>query len=856
LPACRVSRTEAIAQTSGKAEEKLSAAIQRFEQRLESVALQTQENAAERMRVETLAKVMPELEGCRAQIIDQTQNHVKQTLEAALSEFGQRLQTSAAQAQESVSERLKAETLSKLLPEMVARQVETIDQARERVKQTVELSLNDFQQKLQATASQTEDWAAERLRVETLAKLGPELEARQAEAINQAQNQVKQALEAALGEFEQRLRGTAAQAQQSASEQLRTETLAKLGPELEARQAEAINEAQNQVKQTLEAALGEFEQRLKTTATQAQESISERLSDQVLGRLTPQIEARHAEAIQQTNDRIGQNISSGLKSFQEELRTASAEVRQAAIERLSTEMLAGLAPQLETRQWEAVEQTQKRIADKLEASFREFEQRLQTASAQSEKVTIEKLGAKFLSTLAPELHSCQTGILEQTRGQTQQLLESALGEFRQQLRLAASQTQEATTEQLSAGILTRIVPQLEARQAETLDETRKQAQQTRDNSLSEFNALLQTVVAQARQTALEGLTAQLLGQLQPELESRQNAAVDQTQVRVQEALQAGLGDFDRSLKAAAGQAQQVALEKMISEAPVKLKPVFEDQQAGILGKIRGQMAVEIQEGVRSLREHVANQITECQKSADSLLQKPSELIQRYAEDTMAMLREEMIEQRNSAIESAKLEVRAMMRSTLNSLNEEASAFTGEFRDQIKSAWEGMKSRGLEELETLHKEAAEQHRESVLEHLQKDAEDLTHVAVGQFRAQSEEAIHEANNAINKQVGAAAFLLKDWMDQATTRLERCLDKVETRAETAFEAAQVRSLKLQMEMMERVHHESEEIALELHDRFQQAASALRGGLSRIPDEAPHAAGHDREEPKIPQASSRLER
>ena len=267
-------RTEAIGQISGMAEEKLNAAIQKFEQKLESVASNTRETAAEQIRVETLSKLAPELAARQAVAIDQAQSQVKQTLAVALIDFEQRLQTTAAQTQESVSERLKAETLSKLLPELVGRQVEAIDQTRERVRQTVEAAMSDFQQKLRDTATQSQNATAERLRVEALASLAPELESRQTQAIDQAQQQVKQTLEAAFVEFEQRLQATAAQAHQSASEQLKMEALASLAPELESRQTQAIDQAQQQVKHTLEAALVEFEQRLQATATQAHQSAS------------------------------------------------------------------------------------------------------------------------------------------------------------------------------------------------------------------------------------------------------------------------------------------------------------------------------------------------------------------------------------------------------------------------------------------------------------------------------------------------------------------------------------------------------------------------------------------------------
>ncbi|HUY15008.1 MAG TPA: hypothetical protein VMX16_15480, partial [Terriglobia bacterium] len=461
-------RGEAMGQISGMAEEKLNAAIQRFEQRLESLASKTQETAAEQMRVETLAKLTPELAARQAEAVDHTQSQVKLTLAAALAEFEQRLQTTATQAQESVSERLKAETLSKLLPELVGRQVEAIDQTRERVRQTVEVSLSDFQQRLRDTATQTQDAAAERVRVEALAKLAPELESRRALAIDQTQRQVKQTLEAALGEFEQRLQATATQAHQSASEQLRAEglaklapelesrralaidqtqrqvkqtleaalgefeqrlqatatqahqsasehlqaeALAKLAPELESRQALAIDQAQRQVKQTLEAALGEFEQRLQATATQAHQSASERLSEEILGRLTPQLEARHSEALQQTNDRVQRDLTNALSSFQEGLRTASAQAHQAAMERLSAGTMAGLSAQLESRQLEVVEQTQRQIADRFQSSLEEFEKRLQSAAAQTESVAVEGLRTEFIAALKPELELCQTDTL-------------------------------------------------------------------------------------------------------------------------------------------------------------------------------------------------------------------------------------------------------------------------------------------------------------------------------------------------------------------------------------------------------------------------------------------------------------
>ncbi|MGH9430519.1 MAG: hypothetical protein ACRD3T_03160 [Terriglobia bacterium] len=856
LPELVSRQVDTIEQARERVRQTVEVAVSEFQQRLQATVMQTQEEAAVQLRVNTLAKLTPELEARQAEVINQTQDRAKQSLEAALDEFEQRLQASAAQAQETAAGQTSAGVLAKLTPELEARQAEIISQTQDRAKQSLEAALDEFEQRLQASTAQAQQTASERMKAETLSKLLPELETHQTQTVGQAQERVRQTLEASLGEFERGLEIAAARVEEAATGRLTAEVLDKAAPQLEARHQTMLSQTQERAQQALAASLDEFERQLQTSASKAQEAASERLSREILDRLIPQLEARQSEAVQQTNERAKQDLSSAVKAFQEELQTVSTEARQAATGQWTAEMAAKLAPQLQARQWEAVEQTRKQINDQLHASFGEFEQRLQTAAAQTEEIAVEKLSTELLSTLAPELQACKTQTLEQTQGQVSQTLEAALGEFRQQLELAATQAQEGATEQLSAGILARLVPQLEARQAETVEEARSRIQQTLENSLSEFTPQLQAAAAQSRQAASERLTVEILSQLLPELESRQNAAVDQTQERVQETLQAGLGDFEQRLKVAAGQAQQAALEKLAEDTKIQLAPVLEAHQAEMLDRVRDQVTAEIHDGMRSLRTHVENEIAGCQKSADSLLQKPSELIRKYAEDTMAMLREEMIEQRNSAVESAKLEVRAMMRSTLTSLNEEATAFTGEFRGQIRSAWDGIKSRGLEELESLHKEATEQRRESVLQHLQKDAEDLTQVAVGQFRSHAEEAIREANDTVNKQVGAAAFLLKDWMDQATTRLERCLEKVETRAETAFEAAQARSLKTQMAMMERVHRQSEEIALELHDRFQEAASALRGGQRQIPEVAPRSGGDGGEEQKTSSSHSSLER
>jgi hypothetical protein len=855
LPELVASQVDSIEQARERVRQAVDSAVNDFQQRLQTTSTETRDRAASELEEFTLTKLAPQLEARQTEVITQAEDRVKQTVNTALGEFEQRLQTTAAQAQETASSQIGTEVLAKLAPQLEARQTEVITQAEDRVKQTVNTALGEFEQRLQSTAVQAQETASSQIGTEVLAKLTSQLEARQTEVITQAEDRVKQTVNTALGEFEQRLQSTAAQAQETASSQIGTEVLAKLAPQLEARQTEVITQAEDRVKQTVNTALGEFEQRLQSTADQAHESAAERLGTEVVDRLAPQFEARHHALAEQTEQRAQKAMETSLGDFERQLQARTEETQKAFTQRVAGEVTGRIVPQLEACQWEAVEQARRQIADHVQASFGDFERRLQSTGAQIKETSEKRLRAELLAALAPELQSCKVQALEQTQTQVSEALQCAMGEFRQQVQHAATEAEERVTEQLGEAIVAKFAPQLEACQAETLDATRNRVQQTLEDSLAEFSKQLAAVAEQSGQAASQRLEEQLLGRLMPELESRERSAVEHADQRVQESVQVRLNEFEQGLQAASGQAQHAALAKLVEETKKQLATVRAQEQAEILEVVRRQTAAAITAGIQSFRTHVANEVASCRKSADAMLQKPSELIRKYAEDTMAMLRDEMMDQRNAAVESAKLEVRAIMRSTLTSLTEEATAFTGEFRDQIRSAWDGMKSRGLEDLETLQKEAMEHQREWVLQRLQKDAEDLTQVAVGQFRSKSEEAIREANDAVNQRVGAAAFLLKDWMDQATSRLERSLETVEARVETAFESAQARSLRTQAVMMEKVNRQAEEIALELHDRFQQAASALRGAQRQRSQGAQQSSDAAGDEVRNLPARSRLD-
>ncbi|MGH9356621.1 MAG: hypothetical protein ACRD10_10875, partial [Terriglobia bacterium] len=88
------------------------------------------------------------------------------------------------------------------------------------------------------------------------------------------------------------------------------------------------------------------------------------------------------------------------------------------------------------------------------------------------------------------------------------------------------------------------------------------------------------------------------------------------------------------------------------------------------------------------------------------------------------------------------------------------------------------------------------------------------------------------AVNKQVGAAAFVVKDWVDQATQRMDGYLAKMESNSERALAAVEARSMDFSKVVMQKVEQESEALVTDLRRRIQSAALALTQGFAATED------------------------
>ena len=716
-----------------------------------------------------------------------------------------------------------------------------LDAARRRTREEVEQA----RQSLQEITEQLVNSAAE----DAVKRVSQNLESTTSEFSAEALRIAREQVLALAQEFRQEIRDS--------FQAVTADQLSSAAQQLQARQAKMIEEAQGHLSQILRVGLENFKGELQQGAQQFHETTLAGIAQEHAAQASQELDRQKAALGEQIQQGIQQAVASALEGFQAEISQSAETFRQNFVQELQQgaqqfreTTLASLAQSSQEldRQKATLDQQiqqgiQQAVASALEGfqaeisqsaeSFRQsFVQELQQGAQQFRETTLASIAQECAARASLELDRQKAETHEEIKEQVQRITRSALEGFQMQLRQSSESFRESATSTIVQQGTARAIVEIQARQEELVEQAKNQFQLVLRSSLQGLQAEINQVEQGFRDFALPALTQECIAKSTAALQSEESAVVERIQRQADLILHSATESCQAESERVARTLRESTLPKLAEECVARTAQALQTTQRDVVNQATGQMKNAMQSTLESFRHELRTTQQQFKDEAQALLKLPVEQINQHARDTLEITREELASLRSGSIDETHAQLAAITRATLESITAEAKAIAEEYRAQLRDIFDALKEKGVTAVEGSIREAVERSRESLLRQLQSDAEDLTTIAVTQFRNKADEAIREATEAVNKQVGAAAFVVKDWLDQANQRLDANLAKLETRSDTALQAIENRSRDVSRGILEKLQRESEVLIEDLRSRIGSAAEALAFRAHRTPD------------------------
>ena len=649
-----------------------------------------------------------------------------------------------------------------------------LDAARRRTREEVEQA----RQSLQEITEQLVNSAAE----DAVKRVSQNLESTTSEFSAEALRIAREQVLALAQEFRQEIRDS--------FQAVTADQLSSAAQQLQARQAKMIEEAQGHLSQILRVGLENFKGELQQGAQQFHETTLAGIAQEHAAQASQELDRQKAALDQQIQHGIQQAVASALEGFRAEISQSAESFRQS------------------------------------------FIQELQQGAQQFRETTLASIAQECAARASLELDRQKAETHEEIKEQVQRITRSALEGFQMQLQQSSESFRESATSTIVQQGTARAIVEIQARQEELVEQAKNQFQLVLRSSLQGLQAEINQVEQGFRDFALPALTQECIAKSTAALQSEESAVVERIQRQADLILHSATESCQAESERVARTLRESTLPKLAEECVARTAQALQTTQRDVVNQATGQMKNAMQSTLESFRHELRTTQQQFKDEAQALLKLPVEQINQHARDTLEITREELASLRSGSIDETHAQLAAITRATLESITAEAKAIAEEYRAQLRDTFDALKEKGVTAVEGSIREAVERSRESLLRQLQSDAEDLTTIAVTQFRNKADEAIREATEAVNKQVGAAAFVVKDWLDQANQRLDANLAKLETRSDTALQAIENRSRDVSRGILEKLQRESEVLIEDLRSRIGSAAEALAFRAHRTPD------------------------
>ena len=845
--------------------------VEQARQSLQEITEQLVNSAAE----DAVKRVSQNLESTTSEFSAEALRIAREQVLALAQEFRQEIRDSF--------QAVTADQLSSAAQQLQARQAKMIEEAQGHLSQILRVGLENFKGELQQGAQQFHETTLAGIAQEHAAQASQELDRQKAALDQQIQHGIQQAVASALEGFQAEISQSAESFRQNfvhelqqGAQQFRETTLAGISQEHAALASQELNrqkaaldqQIQQGIQQAVASALEGFRAEISQSAENFRESFVQELQQfretalASLAQSSQELDRQKAALDEQIQQGIQQAVASALEGFQAEISQSAESFRQSFIQELQqgaqqfrettlagiAQEHAALASQELDRQKAALDQQiqqgiQQAVASALEGfraeisqsaeSFRQsFVQELQQGAQQFRETTLASIAQECAARASLELDRQKAETHEEIKEQVQRITRSALEGFQMQLQQSSESFRESATSTIVQQGTARAIVEIQARQEELVEQAKNQFQLVLRSSLQGLQAEINQVEQGFRDFALPALTQECIAKSTAALQSEESAVVERIQRQADLILHSATESCQAESERVARTLRESTLPKLAEECVARTAQALQTTQRDVVNQATGQMKNAMQSTLESFRHELRTTQQQFKDEAQALLKLPVEQINQHARDTLEITREELASLRSGSIDETHAQLAAITRATLESITAEAKAIAEEYRAQLRDTFDALKEKGVTAVEGSIREAVERSRESLLRQLQSDAEDLTTIAVTQFRNKADEAIREATEAVNKQVGAAAFVVKDWLDQANQRLDANLAKLETRSDTALQAIENRSRDVSRGILEKLQRESEVLIEDLRSRIGSAAEALAFRAHRTPD------------------------
>jgi len=267
-------------------------------------------------------------------------------------------------------------------------------------------------------------------------------------------------------------------------------------------------------------------------------------------------------------------------------------------------------------------------------------------------------------------------------------------------------------------------------------------------------------------------------------------------------------ELEKSLRQEQQRATQEAVaevKKAAGEALREAKAQFHNQAEDFLELFDHQL---LTSGEKNL-EQVRTQFAELGKSAADHLNQAAQA--RQAE------RARLEAHAKQVLEETRGQVAGMAEATVTSLGKAVQEATVEYRVQLHKTLDESVTHSALDLENYFNSLLEGRRDSILKEINKQAEDGTAQVVSELKGRTEAAAKEANDQVLRQVGLATLVLKDWGDQAASRLEASFQK-------SLESFRREVDNVARRTADEQRKQSSQIASDFLGRLEKAANILR--------------------------------
>ncbi|PYV19857.1 MAG: hypothetical protein DMG21_00085, partial [Acidobacteria bacterium] len=494
-------------------------------------------------------------------------------------------------------------------------------------------------------------------------------------------------------------------------------------------------------------------------------------------RLNREADAAASKSLDEARRRLEEEARRSAEAFRETAATVA--------NRVLDEQLAGVAPMLDT----LVASSAGRVKDVIDKKVEELEPEFKAASGGA----VEKVAASYLERASQAVDEKVGAALNRLHV----TLDEALGKRLEEIRREGS----------------RVASEFKAASAQAGEESAKALAKQSADAVAPV-----TAATDAGRGKLQATVKDLEGDLEGKMTDFRRQMGDSSGVAL-DGFRNYLGDIARSFEEQleisardhqARAAEQTAgdMKKFAADTLDVVKAQCQKQADDFLELFDHQLSTTAQKHV----EQVRTQMSELGHSAAEQLQKDSQA--REAERALLEAHAKKV------LEETSRQLSGVAEGTASSLRQAVREATEGYRDQLHRTLDESVARSTEDLDNYFTNVLEGRRGAVVAEIHKQADEAgaravaevkgrAETAAAEMKGRAEAAAKDATDQVLRQVGLATMVLKDWGDQATSRLEGTFQKsletfkmrIEMIASSAAEDQRKRSTKTTSELLQRL-------------------------------------------------------